>query len=55
MRIFIWVIVVILALETVGKLTWLAQQKFPVRTPGVIAADCVVGVVLLCWAIWVLS
>jgi hypothetical protein len=55
MRAFIWVIVALLSVETLGKLYWLAQHSFPQRTPGIVAWDCVVGIALLVWAVWVLA
>jgi uncharacterized membrane protein YecN with MAPEG domain len=55
MTVFVWVLAGILAFSAAGKLVWLATQNFPQRTPGFVATDCAIEIILLLWAVWVLA
>lgn len=51
---FIWTMIVLLAIESVGKLACLAKNEFPQRTPVIVAWEIAINVVLLIWAFCIL-
>lgn len=55
MTLFIWVIGVLIALITIGKLMWFVEYDFPKRTPKTEAMDIVINIALLIWIAVLLS
>lgn len=55
MEMFVWVVAGITALETLGKVVFLASGNLPPRTSLGEVIDVVFGVTLLMWAAAVLS
>jgi hypothetical protein len=50
MEVFLWFMVAVFALSSVGKLVWIATGKFPQRTPVLETWDVAANIVLLIWA-----
>ncbi len=55
MTAFLWTVLILLALESLGKALWIAKGDFPRRTAGATVADLILGVLLACWAAYLLS
>ena len=55
MKFFLWTMIVLLILETLVKLYWLARGDIPDRKPAVVALDVIGGVVLIVWAVVLLA
>ena len=51
MNAFLWTMIVLLSLEAIGKVCWLARGDIPERKPGVVALDVIACVALLIWAV----
>ena len=55
MTAFVWVVAVVIAVDTLVKVACLAVGRMPERTPCGTAVDVVCGLVMLIWAGVVLS
>ena len=54
MTAFLWVMVVLLALDSLGKISWLSKGVLPAREPFEILCDVVLNFALVGWALWLL-
>lgn len=50
MRAYLWTLLVLLALESLGRALWIARDEYPRRTRGATVADLIAGLVLAGWA-----
>jgi hypothetical protein len=56
MKAFIWTVIVILALEIIGKALMLKDgDHLKPRSPGMMCADIAAGVMLITWGAFVLG
>jgi hypothetical protein len=55
MDLFLWAMIVLLALSAINKLWWVVTDFFPPRTRGVETADLVINVLLMVWAVVLLN
>jgi hypothetical protein len=55
MKAFITFTVILLTLESAGRLIWLGKGDWPERTRGQIAADLAAAFTLIAWGIYVLT
>jgi hypothetical protein len=51
MTVFLWVMIVLMALNAAMKLTWLATGELPARTPKDLAVDVFGNAALCVWAV----
>ena len=51
MTVFLWVMIVLMALDAFMKLTWLANGKRPTRTANDLAIDVFGNAALCVWAV----
>lgn len=54
MKAFLWTVLFLCAIESLGKASWIAKSHYPERTPGQTVFDLVVGILLAVWAAWCL-
>lgn len=55
MTIFLWTMLVLIALSVIGNLSWLVSREFPLRTAQKAAIDVAVNVCILAWIVVLLS
>ena len=56
MKLFLWFLIVVIALETVGRLLWLVKDSvLPTRTKKEVAVDLFFGAVVIAWAAYLLG
>jgi hypothetical protein len=49
MRAYLWTMLILLVLEAVGRVLWIARDDYPRRTRLATVIDLVVGLVLAAW------
>jgi hypothetical protein len=55
MGLFLWVLIALLALASIGKLIWLAKGDLPRRNPRQEACDVFINAALIAWAVYLLA
>jgi hypothetical protein len=51
MEVFLWAMLALLGVSTLGKLIWLATGVFPPRKAGQEAVDVVIHFAVMAWAV----
>ena len=54
MRTYLWVMLVLLVLNAMGRSYWIARDQYPRRTRGMTVADLVFGLILVGWTVHLL-
>lgn len=54
MTTYLWVLIVLFSLSSIGKLIMLVEGKFPLRAPGTEAWNIVIQILLIIWAVLLL-
>ena len=50
MRAYLWTMLILMVLEAVGRVLWIARDDYPLRTRWATVVDLVAGLVLAAWA-----
>lgn len=55
MKAFVWVMAVLFGLQSLARLDWIVTNKFPSRTLSEETFNLIFDIVLLMWAVGILS
>lgn len=55
MRTYLWAALILIAIETVARVLWIARDQYPLRTREEAVVDLVIGLLLAGWVAHLLT